>query len=80
MKLGSRPPGETLGIARRQPTKFWSSLNSIAHRLAGPFTLPVPALGFCSKVHFMAYRLTVYTISPGTTPVTGNLLVFGTLN
>ena len=36
-------------------------------------------LGFCFKVHFVAYLLAVYTVLLDTTQVTGNLLVFGTL-
>jgi len=35
-----------------------------------------PTLGFCSKVHFVAYLLAVYTVPPDATPITGNLLVF----
>jgi len=43
------------------------------------FRRQAPTLGFYSRVHFVAYLLTVYTVSPNATPVTGNLLVFGTL-
>jgi len=37
-----------------------------------------PALGFCFRVHFVAYILAVYTVPPDATPEIGNLLVFGT--
>jgi len=43
------------------------------------FRRQVPTLGFYSRGHFVAYLLAVYTVPPDTTPVTGNLLVFGTL-
>jgi len=43
------------------------------------FCHQVPTLGFYSRVHFVAYLLVAYTVTPNATPVTGNLLVFGTL-
>jgi len=39
----------------------------------------MPTLGFCSRVHFVAYLLAIYTILPNATPVTGNLLVLCTI-
>jgi len=36
------------------------------------FRRQTPTLGFYSRVHFMAYLLVVYTVSPGATPVTDN--------
>jgi len=39
----------------------------------------MPTLGFCYRVHFVAYLLAVYTVPPDATPVTGDLLVLRTL-
>jgi len=43
------------------------------------FRRQAPTLGFYPRVHCVAYLLAVYTIPSDATPVTGNLLVFGTL-
>jgi len=42
------------------------------------FRRQAPTLRFYSRVHFVAYLLAVYIVSPDATPVIGNLLVFGT--
>jgi len=43
------------------------------------FYRQAPTLEFYSRVQFVAYLLTIYTVPPDATPITGNLLVFDTL-
>ena len=78
-KTSSRSPGRTLGAPGASPLDFGPS-PVLQHTVwRDHLHCQAPALRFCSRVHFVAYLLAVYTALLDTTLVTGNLLVFGTL-